>query len=342
MTPLKDLLALYHREKGGSIGETVDGVRELSDMFNGVTRHRPGYLASDRLRRAYVQYYLPVNLEKVARVLLEWACYAAPPKPLRVLDFGCGPGTAALAWLLAGRPTASLTLVDTVDEALDDAVFLCKALGAAPRRAHAVPEGETFDLILAANVFAETEPPLERHLAADGHLVVVEPALQATTRRLMEWRDRKAAEGWRIAAPCVRSAPCPMLGRADLWCHMDVSWPRPAGVAEVDRRTGLDKESLKYSYAVITKSGRTLADLGGSARVVSNLHREKGKAWAWLCPSGEGPLCRTEVLTRHRGPETQDFFRADRGDVLEIEVEGEACRSAGPCRLPLLGGAKPV
>jgi hypothetical protein len=123
-----------------------------------------------------------------------------------------------------------------------------------------------------------------------------------------------------------------MLAREDLWCHMDVAWPRPAGVAEVDRRTGLDKESLKYAYAVITKTGRTLADLGGTVRVVSNLHREKGKAWAWLCPSGEGALCRTELLTRHRGPETMAFFRSDRGDVLDMKVEGERFRSEGPCR----------
>jgi SAM-dependent methyltransferase len=339
MSALGDLLARYRRERGGSLKETVDGVLELSAMFNGVTPHRPGYLAAGRLRRAYVQYYLPVNAEKVARVLREWADYARPDRPLRVLDFGCGPGTAALAWLLGGRPTASLTLVDVVDEALDDAVFLCEALGARPRRLHEAPPGETFDLILAAHVFAETEPRLEEHLAPDGHLVVIEPALKETTHRLMQWRDRKAAEGWRIAAPCVRSAPCPMLGRDDLWCHMDVPWPRPAAVAEVDRRAGLDKESLKYAYAVITRSGRTLADLGGAVRVVSNLHREKGKAWAWMCP-GEGPLCRTEVLTRHRGPSTSAFFRAGRGDVLEMKVEGESFRSAGPCSRPGQGSGR--
>ena len=331
MIPIKDLLALYHRDRGGAIGETVDGVGELSTMFNKLTPHRPGYLASTQLRRAYVHYYLPVNLEKVARVLIEWRRYAQRPKPLRVLDFGCGPGTAALAWLLTGLPTESLTLVDVVDEALDDAVYLCKAAGTDARRFNAVPEGETYDLILAANVFAETELSLERHLAPDGHLIVIEPALKETTRKLIRWRDGKAAEGWKVAAPCVRSAPCPMLGREDLWCHMDVAWPRPASVAEVDRRTGLDKESLKYSYAVITKTGRTLADLGGTVRVVSNMHREKGKAWAWTCPSGEGPLCKTEMLTRHRGPETAAFFHAARGHVIGMKVEGEKFRSEGPC-----------
>jgi ribosomal protein RSM22 (predicted rRNA methylase) len=327
MTGIRDLLARYHAERGGSVAETAEGVRELSAMFNGVTPHRPGYLANPRLRHAYVHYYLPVNAEKVARVFREMDAYAPRTRPPRVLDFGCGPGTAAIAALLHG-PVADLTLVDVVDEALDDARFFCTALGAAPRTMHEVPD-EKFDLILAANVFVEKLAPLEELLSDDGYLVVIEPALQGTTRKLEEWRDEMVRRGYRVAAPCVGQSKCPMLERTDLWCHMDVPWPRPATVNEIDRRLGLNKESLKYSYAVITKGGRSLADLGGEVRVVSNLHKEKGKAWAWVC-GRSGPLCRAEVLTRHRSEATAAFFRADRGDVLMMKVEGEFCRSEGP------------
>ena len=328
MSALQELLDLYHRERGGSVGETEAGVRELSPMFNGVTPHRPGYLAAGRLRRAYVQYYLPVNAEKVARVLAELEAYAPLPANPRVLDFGCGPGTASVALLLK-RPVADLCLVDTVDEALDDAQWFARQLGVEARRAHEPPAGETFDLILAANVYSETAAKLEEHLTDRGHLVVIEPALKGSTRKLGEWRDRMVAAGYRIAAPCVGQAACPMLERDDLWCHMDISWPRPAGVAEIDRRLGLTKESLKYSYTVITRKGGTLADLGGDVRVVSNLHREKGKAWAWVC-GRQGPLCRAEVLTRHRSEATAAFFHADRGHVLKIKVAGDFARSEGP------------
>ncbi len=328
MSDLKDLLALYHRDRGGSIGETEGGVRELSAMFNGVTPHKPGYLAAGRLRRAYVHYYLPVNAEKVARVLTELDAYAPPERPPRVLDFGCGPGTASVALLLK-RTVADLCLVDTVDEALDDAQWFARQLGVEARRAHEPPAGETFDLILAANVFSETTAKLEERLTDRGHLVVIEPALKSSTRKLGQWRDRMVAAGYRVAAPCVGQAACPMLERDDLWCHMDIAWPRPAGVAEIDRRLGLTKESLKYSYAVVTKNGGTLADLGADVRVVSNLHKEKGKAWAWVCGK-QGPLCRAEVLTRHRSEATAAFFHADRGDVLKMKVEGEFARSEGP------------
>ncbi|HXX93926.1 MAG TPA: small ribosomal subunit Rsm22 family protein, partial [Planctomycetota bacterium] len=226
-------------------------------------------------------------------------------------------------------PGADLTLVDVVDEALDDAEYFCRALGARPRRAHEPPAGEAYDLILAVNVLAETAAPLEGLLTERGHLVVLEPALRTTTRRLMEWRDGLVARGYRIAAPCLGPRTCPMLEHEDLWCHMDVAWPRPATVAEIDRRLGFSKESLKYSYLVVTRKGATMADRGGTHRVVSNLHREKGKAWAWLCGS-RGPLCRTEVLTRHRSEATAAFFHAERGHVLRLQAEGASVRSEGP------------
>lgn len=329
---IEELLARYRRERGGSVAETARGVLELSAMFNGRVPLRRGYLASRRLRRAYVHYYLPANAEKVRRVLREMDAYAPPGKPLRVLDFGCGPGTATIALLASGRPVSELWLVDVVDEALEDADFFARALGASPRLAHEPPPGP-FDLVLAAHVLSETEARLEELVAEDGYLVVVEPALRGAARRLMEWRDRRAAEGFRIAAPCLGEAPCPMLEHPDLWCHMDVPWARPSWIAEVDRRTGLSKESLKYAYAVLTRRGRTLADAAGRPcrRVVSNLHREKGKAWAWTCAPGS-PLCRVEVLARRRGPETRDFFHARRGDLLRLETTGTAARPEGPVR----------
>lgn len=329
MDELRKLLARYHEERGGSIAETAEGVRELSAMFNGITPHRPGYLANPKLRRAYVNYYFPVNAEKILRILREMDAYAPRKRAPRILDYGCGPGTAAVAALIHG-PVADVVLVDVVDEALDDAAFFCRQFEVEPRTMHEVPD-EKFDLIFASNVFAERPAPLEEHLEDQGHLVVVEPALKATTQRLQRWRDDMVARGYKVAAPCLGQVRCPMLEREDLWCHQDVPWPRPAGVAEVDRRVGLSKETLKYAYAVVTKQGSTLADLKGDVRLVSNLHREKGKAWGWVC-GREGPLCRTEVLTRHRSEATADFFHADRGHVLEMRTVGEFTRSKGPVR----------
>lgn len=313
----KELIAAYHRQRGPLHRDAVArGVAELSAMFTGRRPMRPGYLARPDLRRAYVEYYVPVNATKVARVLEEMRRYA-PDRPVRVLDFGSGPGTAALGFRLSGGRATRLVLADVVAEALDEAEVL---LGPTFERAEDRPRGP-FDLIFASNVIVELEDArrFERildELDPRGHAVVIEPAMREPTRRLMEWRDRLTGLGWKIAAPCVGAVKCPMLERADLWCHMDAGWTAPAWLADIDERIGLSKDSLKYSYLVITREGPTLADVA-NWRVVSNLHKEKGKARAWLC-GREGPLWNAEALTRDRDG-LRDFFRAERGDLLRID-----------------------
>ena len=315
---LLDRLSDYRRREGGLRRESlVEGVRRLSEMFTGVRRLEPGYLSRAALRRAYVCYYLPVNYARTRLVLSELKSFATLGPGLRVLDFGAGPGSASLAAVdELERP--ELTLVDVVDEALDDAAFL---LDRPFERAAEAPSGP-FDLILASNVLAELPDPaplrrlLDHVLAPDGYLVLVEPATPGPARRVMAWRDELVAAGYKIAAPCLGATQCPMRSHGDLWCHQDAPWNAPGGVVELDRELGFDKESLKFSYLVVTQAGATRAG-PDRWRVVSNLHRSKGKAWAWLCGATE-ELVKAELLTRRRIPE---FERARRGDVLEITPE---------------------
>lgn len=306
----------------------AEGVSELSQMFTGRRPMRPGYMARPLLRAAYIHYYLPAYYLRVRRTLDELTAYAGPiigP----ALDFGCGPGTAALA-IGAG----TIDLFDVVDEALSDADFLVRTVAPAARpRIVREPEGP-YRLIVAAHVLTEMRDPsplrrlLEDALDPQGHLVVIEPALRSTTRRLMTWRDELAAAGFRIAAPCLGVARCPMIPQEDMWCHQDVPWDRPCIVDELDRRTGLRKESLKYAYLVVTRAGATLSDrTSASWRAISDRHAAKGRVWAFLC-GREGPLRRVEMLTRHRGPKLHDFERVRRGDLLAIDppVCGESIR----------------
>jgi ribosomal protein RSM22 (predicted rRNA methylase) len=180
-----------------------------------------------------------------------------------------------------------------------------------------------YDLILAANVLAELPDArelralLDRSLEPAGRFVLVEPALKESAERVQAWRDELVAAGWRVEAPCMGAARCPMRSQSELWCHQDIAWERPSFVSEIDRRLGLDKESLQFSYLIVTKAP---APAPTGWRVVSNPHRAKGRVWMSLC--GRGPeLVRAELLTRHRSEKTADFEHARRGDVLEIAPE---------------------
>jgi ribosomal protein RSM22 (predicted rRNA methylase) len=322
-----DAIRAYRRLHPMKMRAIAEGVMELSDMFTGRRPLRPGYLARPRLRAAYIHYYLPLHYLKIRRVIDELIAFAGPIGG-RALDYGCGPGSAALS-----LADGDVDLYDVVDEVLDDADFLIRT--AAPRvRPRIVREPDsTYRLIVAANVLSEMRDPvalrrlLEQSLEPDGYLVVVEPAMREPTRRLMRWRDELTAVGFRIAAPCLGIGRCPMLAGEDMWCHQDVAWSRPAFIDEIDRRTGLNKESLKYSYLVVTRTGRTLADGPAHWRVVSDRHAAKGRVWSFLC-GREGPLCRAEMLTRHRGAARRDFEHARRGDLLTVDppLVGESAR----------------
>jgi ribosomal protein RSM22 (predicted rRNA methylase) len=323
LTPgLKEVLSSYHALRGPvRMGSIAEGVSYLTRMLTGQLPFRPGYMSRRDLRRAYVEYYLPINAAKIARILDELATVDGEflREELRVLDFGSGPGTASLAWRLWGGKVSSHVLVDRVEEALDEAEAL---LGASFERAGEILPGP-YDLVFASNVFVESESlgdldELLRQLDPRGYLVVLEPAMERTTRRLMEARDRLVAEGWKIAAPCMGASRCPMRDRTDLWCHQDRGWSGPRSISEIDRRTGLDNaRSLRYSYLVVTRDGKSLADRN-DWRVVSNLHRGKGKVWAELCGSGE-KLWSAEALRRHRSSALKPFFHAQRGDLLRLE-----------------------
>ena len=145
-SPLLQVLSTRVGWKGSGEGnrpghkELSQHVSELSRLF---TRDRheleTRYLADERLRRAYVAYFLPVNAAKVQTLLDE-----LPERdlkgpsilengPLRVLDIGSGPGTASLAvldWMeqSSRRPRGiEVTAVDSVRAALDEAKALWTA-----------------------------------------------------------------------------------------------------------------------------------------------------------------------------------------------------------------------
>lgn len=323
----------YRAERHIKTRVIAEGVLNLYRMFTGQAPLRPGYLAKPSLRAAYVLYYLPVQYLKVCAVLDELERMAGPIHG-PVLDFGAGPGTASLAFGARLSQPVAVDLLDVVDEALEDARTLL-AQATPHLRPRVVDEpARRYALILATHVLSEIrDPDVLTRLAKEwleplGYLVVIEPAMKEATRRLMAWRDHLVAAGFQIAAPCLGPVRCPMLGHEEMWCHQDLPWARPAFIDELDRRTGLNKESLKFSYLVVTRLGRTLGTTSPAQwRVVSDRHSVKGRFWMSLCGK-EGALCGAEMLTRHRDAARRDFERARRGDLLVVDppIAGDRVR----------------
>jgi ribosomal protein RSM22 (predicted rRNA methylase) len=278
------------------------------------------YLKDKALRTAYVRYFLPSNIKKIHLALTDLALHPdrlLSKDRLRVLDLGAGPGTALLGLLSffarrPERPVLDCTAVDRVGENLRIAEELFgayridKGLDASLKTVRSDMEGAerlfegTFDLIIASNVLNELygfdEDRIERRAAIvknvldklldqNGSCILIEPALRETSRELLQVRDDLVKSGFSVYTPCLTSGNCPALENPRDWCHEDVPWDPPAIIKELDKLTGLRKDSLKFSYMVLRKDKRSLTNVFGpySFRVVSEPLVTKGKIEFYVC-----------------------------------------------------------
>ncbi|HUI47027.1 MAG TPA: small ribosomal subunit Rsm22 family protein [Nitrospirota bacterium] len=304
-------------------------VVKLSRLF---TRQREclptAYLKDPGLREAYRAYFLPPNLAKIRMPLAELALHRKqiPVKDtIRVLDLGSGPGTALLGVMEyfaahEKKPALQCVAVDQVTENLAVAEELFHAerislgLSASLKTVHAGIEradqhlSGSFDLIILSNILNELfthegrriekrlsvlEEIVMPTLAEDGTCIIIEPALRDTSRDLLQIRDGLLERSFSIYAPCLCSSGCPALANLRDWCHEDLPWNPPAEIEAVVKLTGLRKDSLKFSYLIVRKDGRSLADVFDEKcfRVVSEPLITKGKIEFFLCGREGRRLC---------------------------------------------------
>lgn len=327
-------------------------VLRLSDIL---TRERvllpTAYLAEADLREAYVHYFLPPNMAKIQIVLEELARHPAglfSRQTLRIMDLGSGPGTAIAGALhffsrQVPRPVLECIAVDQVSDNLTLAEELFvrtrDSIGMQARlqtvcsslmSARSTVKGPC-DLLILSNVLNELFPgegrAVEKRsamlhelcsavLAEDGTCLIIEPALRETSRDLLAVRDTMISIGYVIYGPCLGGKQCPARENPKDWCHEDIPWQPTWIMTEIDRLTGLRKDSLKFSWLVIRKDDRSLSDIHGTNcfRVVSEQMPSKGKLEYFIC---NGINRRRVVrLNKDTSGENKEYSDLHRGDII--------------------------
>ena len=268
----------------------AESVKQLSDRFL-LTGISP-YADTPDFLRAYVSYYLPVNVPKIADTLLcSGICASDPPggappegspesrqsqqEYLRVLDLGTGPGTALIALLLVRNMLnrhgpLDITATDRTPAFLEAAEALVTAfrhLTGIPgsnrfllRDIPDIPPGP-FDCVMMANVMAELtgslmdrfHERLETLVAPGGAVLLMEPAQRRVARALHALRDALNPAIWHILYPCPGAYPCPALTRDRDWCHHRLAWDPPETVRCIDRNTRMNKQFLNFTPLVLRR-----------------------------------------------------------------------------------------
>jgi len=331
-------------------------VARLSTLLTSEREDLPAvYLKDERLRNAYRAYFLPSNLSKIHKPLQELSLHPRElfsKAKLRLLDIGAGPGTASLGALTffsqqeRKNPHLEFIAVDQVAGNLKIAEALFSSFGTTHGREASLKTVRSdieglgnllhghFDVIILSNVMNELfarddgrtgkrvsilNAILRRALADDGSCIIIEPALRETTREMLEVRDGLLEQGFNVYSPCLFSGKCPALANPKDWCHEDIPWDPPALVKEIDKLTGLRKDSLKFSYLVLRKDSLSLKDVlrENSFRVVSEPLVSKGKREFYVC--GEAGRRLVTRLDKDATPGNEPFGSLQRGNLVSFE-----------------------
>ena len=320
------------------VSRIAAGMREL---HLGLTKRRTKfirdkYLRHERLRLAYSTYTVCAQAPKLWPILNRLEARLSVQTPLRVAEFGCGPGTGVssfglwakqreieLEYLATDRVAAVLETSQNLAQSLDITGVSTTHVDLAKRIARQLGPREPFHVVLAMNVMNELSleriPLLirefKRILAEDGIVILIEPAAMSSSRHLLETRALFLEQDWHVEAPCTHQSECPLLVDDSGWCH-DV-WPfeRPDFMAEVDRVVGTRRETLKASWMVVSPSQKSTqpSDYG---RIVSERFVEKGRQRAQVCM--DGGIRDVELQNRDVSGLNSGFLGTFRYDLVQI------------------------
>ena len=325
----------------------VAHARSISDSF---TVHRNqfkgGYFRSKEGRAAYFLYFHLANMVRTFAVLREISRRKAwPSGPLRVLDVGSGSAPSLWAASLAAQGSKNLIehmiAVDQEEKILRDAKELWSRAGhiggwseipfySRQVRFSELPQKldrSQYDVILFSNLINEMASSsdeflvqilgrlFKKHLRDGGLLVMVEPALQVTSRHLTSLRDRfLSTVDCEASFPCGHNGKCPLNREPRDWCHFEVSWNPPPIRKRIEKVLGHQSGSLKFSYLVFQHSPSAGTIRG--VRVLSDSLSSPAGDRLLLCqPERKVALC---FNRKEKGVGTL-LHSCRRGDLLELE-----------------------
>lgn len=329
-----------------------DNIQELSTFLTTERKELLGrdYLHAPQALGAYLWYFLPWNMLRLARLLggLDFS----PCDGAVIVDLGAGPLTLVQSLALArpdllGRELHFYCLDSTPKPMREGRKLyfgLLDLLGQksnwkthlihAPWQA-GLRDAPHADVLAAANFMNELpwhrrDPLSEQvadffakvagHVRGDGQCLFVEPGNRLGGKLTSLLRESAVAQGWNVLAPCTHSEPCPMLGnpRETSWCHFSVSVQGcPDWLAALSREAELGKRDLSLSFA----------HLAGSQGQRASLASEQG---------GERPEERARIISGEfalpgiRGvARTGRYACSARGKVLLVSEPGEAGTLSG-------------
>jgi len=342
--------------------------KKLSAMFTKDRQHlNSRYFNKRENRYAYIFYFHISSFMRTYHVINEMNRHGIwPEKADTFMDLGSGSGGSL--WALGmyrhqrNLPIKQVYAIDHDQHVLKDAKKLWSRL------VHhfniKAPEVITYkqdllniqkletdefyhkvDIVFCSNVLNEFSKMSEASkltlfktialhmLKKNGKLVIIEPALSDTARKLMELRDlfleNIAAD---VPIPCGHTMACPMLKNPKEWCHFELQWEPPNLRKKIEDALGFHSGTLKYSYLVFKKKSLEPLPITDRRkyRVLSPALKNGNEYCVLLCSE-------SDVMSLYFDKDNKVLRNIARGNLLELgpvdEVGGKNQRYQRSVRL---------
>lgn len=293
------------------------------------------YLRDTRSCAAYSLFFAPQTYARLSHILAELPPFPETAQPLRVLDLGCGTGTASWALLdhLGRRRPVALYARDHSRPALRCLHDLFADLRTArwpeaTLRTHPAPldefasSTEKFDVVLLHYVLNELPAPARRLLLSraaralnpGGRLILCEPLRHDIGDYMRELRAYAIDDlGLHVLAPCPHALVCPLDGP----CHDVRTWKPSQALQILNSTLHRDLHHLAFALLVLTPDPLPTPD-GIHVRVVGSPSHAKGQTFfPACCPDGQ--IHRLQLLHRDFDTTGRKAIRhLERGQVLRL------------------------
>ena len=243
---------------------------------------------------AYLTTRLPATFAAIKAALEHVRDRLPHFKPVSMLDFGAGPGTACWAATEIWPGIQSLTMTDRSESFLASARVLA---GGSDRPAlqnvqiensRSLRDDELYDLVVAGYVFSELSKSAIDDVTSRiwdrcrGILVIVEPGTPNGYQRIISSRQALIKRRAVIAAPCASNESCPL--ESPDWCHFAVRLPRSRDHMRA-KEARVPYEDEKYSFVAAARDSVPLTHC--APRIIAPVTATKAGLRFRLC-TGHG------------------------------------------------------
>lgn len=260
------------------------GVKALNQIFTTERQNtKQNYFFDPVMRSGYLAYFLPVNVMKAFSIFTKLNPSIVKEK-ISILDIGSGPLTLTLSYLFflekklkkkKGKWLIEITALEQNEKILKDGISLLQnwvevselknkvTLKIKPIVRNALSfkmNRKKFDIFLVGNFLneitsrAKQQKSILDYLNQFSHqnsqIFFLEPSTKKVARDLQALRDCLLEKSsFRVLGPCLHQEICPLnvTAKAD-WCHFLEPWSSPKFIQQFDKKVGLKKTNLMYSY----------------------------------------------------------------------------------------------